>query len=214
MEVAAAGWSLPAAAAGVAVIHTVLGPDHYLPFGVLARARGWSLAQTLLITTACGLGHVFSSLALGLGLISLGFAGTRLTEVDAGRGDLAAWGLIIFGLGYAVWGLLRARRGQGHATPKPWRGMTFWTLFLVFVLGPCEPLVPLLLVPASEGRWDIAATAAAAFTTATLLTMLGLTLAAWLGLERLRLGGLEPWAHTLAGCVVAGAGLAIRFLGL
>ena len=33
-------WSLLAAAAGVALIHTLLGPDHHLPFIILADEEG------------------------------------------------------------------------------------------------------------------------------------------------------------------------------
>ncbi|NIR37211.1 MAG: hypothetical protein GWN73_15615, partial [Actinobacteria bacterium] len=57
-------WSLLAAAVGVAVTHTALGPDHYLPFVMLARARKWSWARTLTVTGICGLGHVASSVLL------------------------------------------------------------------------------------------------------------------------------------------------------
>ena len=41
-------------AVSVAFFHTLLGPDHTLPFIVLARARGWSMARTLAITFVCG----------------------------------------------------------------------------------------------------------------------------------------------------------------
>jgi len=34
--------ALCATAAGVGVIHTLLGPDHYLPFAAMARAGDWS----------------------------------------------------------------------------------------------------------------------------------------------------------------------------
>ena len=39
-------------AASIGVVHTLLGPDHYLPFVAMAKARGWSLARTLRITLA------------------------------------------------------------------------------------------------------------------------------------------------------------------
>ena len=45
-------------------VHTILGPDHYLPFIVLSEARKWSLRKTMLITFLCGLGHVLSSVVL------------------------------------------------------------------------------------------------------------------------------------------------------
>ena len=31
--------------------------------------------------------------------------------------------------------------------------LTAWTLFTIFVFGPCEPLIPLLLYPAARSAW-------------------------------------------------------------
>jgi hypothetical protein len=224
-----------AAAAGVAFLHTLLGPDHYLPFIVLARARSWSMTRTLLVTGGCGLGHVASSVLLGGVGVVLGVAVAKIEGVEGGRGDLAAWGLVAFGLAYAVWGLrhaLRRNRGiethhhhgdvhlhaHGDAEHSHEHGMgsnlTFWALFLIFVLGPCEPLIPLFVLPASRGDWSLAAATAIVFTVVTLATMIGLTAAALAGTRQIRLGPLERWSHTLAGTVVAASGLAILFLGL
>ena len=50
----------------LAVLHTAIGPDHYVPFVMLGRARRWSVRKTLAVTAACGVGHVGSSLALGV----------------------------------------------------------------------------------------------------------------------------------------------------
>ncbi|MFI5178142.1 MAG: hypothetical protein ACHQO8_06255, partial [Vicinamibacterales bacterium] len=57
--------ALVIAAVSLGSIHT-LAPDHWLPFAALARAEGWSARRTALITSACGLGHVTVSVALGL----------------------------------------------------------------------------------------------------------------------------------------------------
>ena len=48
-------------AASLGVIHTLLGPDHYLPFIVLSKARNWSRPRTLWITFISGVGHVSGS---------------------------------------------------------------------------------------------------------------------------------------------------------
>ena len=52
-------------AATIGFIHTLAGPDHYLPFVMMARARQWSQRKTLWITLLCGIGHVLSSVVLG-----------------------------------------------------------------------------------------------------------------------------------------------------
>ena len=228
--------SLLLAAAGVALIHTLLGPDHYLPFIMLARARQWSRRRTIVITTLCGLGHVTSSLLLGGIGIGLGLAVSRIEDLDGGRGSLAAWGLAAFGLAYAVWGVRKGvRRARGleahthggsvhvhtggdhahrHAQTRHSVDATFWTLFAIFVLGPCEPLIPLFILPASRGDWLLAATTAAVFAVVTVVTMVGVTLLGLAGLRPVALAPLARWDHALAGSVIALSGLAIVYLGL
>lgn len=235
MEITGFSLSILAAAGGVAFLHTLLGPDHYLPFIVLSRARSWSMTRTLVVTAVCGLGHVASSILLGGLGVAFGVAVAKIEGVEGSRGDLAAWALVAFGLAYAVWGLrhaLRKNRGiethdhhghvhlhthgsaEHHHDGSMGSNITFWALLLIFVLGPCEPLIPLFVLPASRGDWALAAATALVFTIVTLVTMLGLTAAALAGAERLQLGRLEQWSHTLAGSVVAASGLAILFLGL
>jgi nickel/cobalt exporter len=236
MDVHSFSWSLMAAAFGVGVVHTLLGPDHYLPFIMLARARGWSRMRTVLVTVACGIGHVASSVALGgIGII-LGIAIGRMENLESGRGSLAAWALVAFGVAYALWGLrhaLRKKQGlqthihgaevhihshgagpHGHGHDTVGINTTFWTLFIVFVLGPCEPLIPLFALPASQGRWDVAALTAVVFGCATLVSMVGVTMAGYEGLKLVRIGPLERWSHVAAGCVIAAAGLSVIYLGL
>lgn len=56
-------WLLAASAAGIGFVHTLLGPDHYIPFVAMSRAGGWSLRKTALITSLCGLGRYSHALA-------------------------------------------------------------------------------------------------------------------------------------------------------
>jgi sulfite exporter TauE/SafE len=223
------------AAAGVAVTHTVLGPDHYLPFLMLARARGWSRARTALVTLACGLGHVLSSIALGAIGLAIGAGVGWVEKAEGARGDWAGWALILFGAAYTLWGVrvaLRSRHGlhahehaghvhihtgghvhhsHGHTVDSR---TTFWALFIIFVLGPCEPLIPLFVLPASRGEWALAAWTGVVFGVVTMASMLALVLAGHAGLARLPLGRLERWAHAMAGAVVLASGVAVVFLGL
>jgi nickel/cobalt exporter len=228
--------SLLVAAFGVGLVHTILGPDHYLPFIMLAKARGWSRVRTVVVTAACGVGHIVSSVLLGgLGIV-FGLAIAQVETVETGRGPIAAWALVAFGVAYALWGVrhaLRKRKGleahvhgdevhihshgigpHGHDHQQVGANTTFWTLFIVFVLGPCEPLIPLFALPASQGRWDVAALTAVVFGVATLVSMVGVTLAGYEGLKLVRLGPLERWSHVVAGSVIAAAGLSVIYLGL
>ncbi len=225
------------AASGVAATHTLLGPDHYLPFVMMARARRWSRPRTVLVTILCGIGHVGSSIVLGMIGVLAGATLGWVQKLEGARGDWAAWALVACGLAYMTWGIrqaVRSRRGiephshGGHVhmhlggghhhhhevATEPGRSSTFWALFLVFVLGPCEPLIPLFVLPASRGRWGLAAVTGAVFGVITLVAMVSLVLAGKAGMEQLRLGRVERWAHAMAGAVVAMSGLAVIYLGL
>ena len=99
----------------IGTIHTVLGPDHYLPFIMMARAGGWSIKRTGFITFLCGLGHVIGSIVLGILGILAGVLIGRLESIEAARGDLAAILLMVFGVGYMLWGLARVRGRRTHS---------------------------------------------------------------------------------------------------
>jgi sulfite exporter TauE/SafE len=234
MDVAILCWT----AATVGLVHTLLGPDHYLPFIVMARARNWSAAKTAWITFACGLGHVLSSVVLGLIGIAFGIAVMKLEAFEAFRGNLAAWGLIGFGFAYAAWGLHCGIRNRPHThlhlktqgdpahshhhdgehkhphEPVKKANITPWVLFVIFVLGPCEPLIPLLMYPAAQHSLAGTVLVAAVFSAVTIGTMLTIVMAASWGISFARFGKLERWTHALAGGAICLSGLAIQFLGL
>jgi hypothetical protein len=50
--------TLLASAASIGVIHTLLGPDHYIPFVALAKVRNWTTTRMAIVTALCGVGHV------------------------------------------------------------------------------------------------------------------------------------------------------------
>ena len=230
---------LIAAAASIGFFHTIIGPDHYLPFIVMRKARGWSLAKTLVITTACGLGHVASSVVIGMIGIAMGVAVSELEGVESVRGDIAAWALIFFGLAYASWGLRQAarRKPHGHVHKHPdgsahvhththagghahvhdsgtGVSITPWVLFTIFVLGPCEPLIPMLMYPAATGSLMGVIAVVSVYGIATILTMEVVVILAGYGVEKIPFGPLERYAHALAGLAILLSGLAITFLGL
>lgn len=226
-------------AASVGVLHTLLGPDHYLPFVAMAKAGTWSKRKALWVTTLCGVGHVAGSVVLGLAGITLGLSLSRLEGFEASRGSLAAWALIVFGLLYMVWGIRKAARGHTHSHvhahddgtlhlhthdhsadhlhphPKEARkSITPWVLFVIFLLGPCEALIPLLMFPAATQSYGALFLVTGVFGLATVATMLGAVALAMEGLDRLPMAGLERHAHTLAGLTILLCGVAIQFLGI
>ena len=102
-------------AAFTGVIHTLMGPDHYVPFVAMARARDWSLSRTLAITLACGVGHVLGSLLLGAIGIALGAAVGGLNAFESVRSQIAAWLMLGFGIAYTAWGVRQAIRNKPHS---------------------------------------------------------------------------------------------------
>jgi sulfite exporter TauE/SafE len=224
-------------AASIAFIHTLLGPDHYLPFIAMSKARNWSRTKTLMVTVLCGLGHVLSSVLLGAVGLSVGIALFHLEAIEAYRGDLAAWALIVFGAVYGVWGFRQAYKNRPHThvhfhdeghehvhehTHKQehvhvhnaeQQSITPWVLFTIFVLGPCEPLIPLLMFPAAEESLLGAAWVALVFGVVTILTMIGVVFAALQGIHYIPLKPLERYSHALAGMTIFFCGVAVT-LGL
>lgn len=211
------GMALAASAAGVAIVHTALGPDHYLPFAALSLARRWSAARTLLVTAACGLAHVAASLGLAAVAGGFGWTFSELAGLDAARGTLAAWLLLGFGSLYAWRALARGSRERRHAHPHAAAmtgAVTGWALFLIFLFGPCEPLVPLLLASASAAGRPATLAVASAFTLATLGAMLAIVFALRQGASRLALPRWRRHGHAAAGASIAFCGFAMLTVGL
>lgn len=226
-------------AASIGFFHTLFGPDHYLPFIVMSRAREWSLAKTALITFLCGLGHIMSSILLGIVGIIFGIGVLKLEALEASRGDLAGWALIAFGFAYFIWGvrmIIKNRphrhlhihgdsddhahvhthtREHAHVHDKTGKkNITPWVLFTIFVLGPCEPLIPILMYPAAKKSLIGMIGVTAIFGVVTIATMFAIVIIASLGVNLLPLGKLERYAHAIAGATICLCGVAIKFLGL
>ena len=230
---------LTIAAASIGFFHTLLGPDHYIPFIVMARSGKWSLVKTTWVTGLCGIGHILSSALLGTIGIAFGIAITKIEGVESFRGSLAAWAFIAFGLVYFVWGLRKALRNRPHThwhVHKDQAGhidrhvhtkehvhvhredksanLTPWILFTIFFLGPCEPLIPILMYPAARGSLFGLVWVAGVFGGVTIMTMLSVVLISSLGVTLLPVGQLERYSHALAGATICLCGMAIQFLGL
>jgi ABC-type nickel/cobalt efflux system permease component RcnA len=230
---------LAVSAAAIAFAHTVLGPDHYLPFVAMAKARGWSMAKTLRITLFCGVGHLAGSVVLGLVGITVGVQLSSLNWMEGVRGNIAAWMLIGFGLAYTAWGLRQAHRNRPHThwhhhdgvshlhehrhqeahahvhdRAAGSRSLTPWVIFVIFVLGPCEPLIPLLMYPAARESTTGVVVVTMVFALVTVLTMSLAVAIALLGLKTIKISRLEPYGHAVAGSTILACGLAIALLGL
>ena len=74
-------------AVSLGFIHTLLGPDHYLPFVALSKSNNWSFKKTLWISGVCGIGHCFSSVLIGFLGIALGVVVGKLETIEGTRGE-------------------------------------------------------------------------------------------------------------------------------
>jgi nickel/cobalt transporter (NicO) family protein len=239
--------------ASIALMHTILGPDHYLPFIVLSKARKWNNFKTTWITILCGIGHVGSSIIIGFIGIAAGIALSKLKYFESFRGNIAGWLFIGFGLIYMLWGLRRAYKNKTHTHPHfhlngkkhthehthfvehahlhesentefenknaetekiDYKKLTPWILFIIFVFGPCEPLIPLVMYPAMEHSTLGVITVSVVFSIVTIITMVTIVLLMSSGIKLIKLDKIERYTHALAGAAIFLCGIAIQFLGL
>jgi len=217
-------------AATLGMVHTALGVDHVLPFVMLAQARKWSLSQTLGMTALCGVGHVLSSVIIASVGLGLGVATSKLEWIESTRGNWAAALLIGFGLAYAAIAFWKSRggdlsshsHGPGDHARFAARGMDqlrmMPALFIIFVLGPCEALLPLLTASGLTLSVGQSVAVAGLFCGTTLLTMLSSVALGYFGISvsglTKRHGLLQTHAHTWAGLSLALSGVAIQVLGI
>jgi ABC-type nickel/cobalt efflux system permease component RcnA len=229
-------------AATIAFVHTLAGPDHYLPFVALAKSGEWSAGTALRNTFICGSGHIAGSVLLGLAGIYASLHLDALQWIEGLRGDVAAWALVSFGLVYTAWSLRRIGRGRPHtrrqdpdrarprkagaqpvgarhthrlaASAGQRRSLAGWAIFIVFILGPCEPLIPVLMLPAARESLTGLVAVTAVFAVVTVLTMvLAVALSIW-GLGALRLPDLGRYSQAIAGGTITLCGLSMVALGL
>lgn len=226
-------------AISIGFLHTLLGPDHYIPFVAMSKAGNWSKNKTIWITVLSGVGHVVGSVLLGLLGIALGVALNIVEEIESLRGLLAGWALISFGFVYLIWAIRRLVKNKSHThlhvhpdgkihshdhnhslehahIHKSNNGskITPWVLFIIFVLGPCEALIPLLIYPAATIGISGIVIVILLFAAATIITMLGMVLISLYGIEYIPMNKFEKYSHVMAGLIIIFSGLGIQLLGL
>jgi sulfite exporter TauE/SafE len=205
----------------------------------MSKSGEWSKNKTFWVTLLCGIGHVGSSVIIGLIGIAFGIAVSKLVFIESFRGDIAAWLFTAFGLAYFIWGMKRAYKNKPHNhfhshgdgvihshthvhkeehthvhedQNKP--SLTPWVLFTIFVFGPCEPLIPLLMYPAAQRSSYGIAAVALTFGIVTISTMLSVVFISIRGIDLLPMKKLERYTHALAGAAICVSGLLIIVLGL
>lgn len=217
----------------IALLHTLTGPDHYIPFIALSKSRNWTVSKTLFWTVTCGLGHVASSVLLALGGAAIGWSIKNIRIIENVRGGLASWVLLIFGLVYLIWGLYSTSKHKAHKhfesaadgsmyvfehnhlnanQPVERHRLTPWVMFIIFLLGPCEPMIPLLYFPAAQSSISGMVWLIVIYTSVTLFTMVSMVLLGFYGIAFLNTQKLEKHMHVLAGLTLCICGAGMVFL--
>jgi hypothetical protein len=102
---------LVVAVAAVGVLHTIV-PDHWLPIALVAREHGWTRRQTGRAAFGAGVGHVLSTLAIGL---IVWIAGVAVAARYGHLVDVISGGaLIAFGLWISVAAIFEQRSEAGN----------------------------------------------------------------------------------------------------
>jgi sulfite exporter TauE/SafE len=222
------------AAASIALLHTIAGPDHYLPFIALAKTRNWCVGKTIFWVITCGCGHVWSSVLLGLGGAALGWSISSLQIVEGIRGGIAGWALLVFGLAYMIWGFWNIHKNKSHKHFDQYENgelyvyehkhgqavqsserhkVTPWVMFLIFLLGPCEPMIPLLFYPAAQASWSGMLTVIITYTICTLIAMIAMVLIGYYSINIFKSAVLERFMHPLGGAAILICGIGMVFIG-
>lgn len=226
---------------GIAFVHALLGPDHFLPFVALGKVQNWSRRKLSAITLGFGLAHTMGTVLIALVGIQFGASLKSMMGIESFRGSLAAWGLVLVGFSYMVWGIKRANKnkphshwhvhadGQGHAhTHNHHREHSHLhsvsqdakfsympiALFIIFIFGPCEPLIPLLMFSAESYGVLTTLSLIGVFTSVTLGVMLGVVLLLTKGLEFVPAKSLTRFSHALSGGTIGLCGAAILAFGV
>jgi nickel/cobalt transporter (NicO) family protein len=210
----------------VAFFHAAI-PTHWLPFVLVARARGWSRRKALLVLALAGVGHVGLMTLLGLAIAWFGF---RLDETMGPAFPWIAGGLLlVFALFYAwrQWtgaGICHHHPPGGHhqageecavphehshwqeeleesplvaPTSGDWTAVT--GLFVMLTLSPCEGFLPIYLSGVRFG-WPGFILLSGILAVATFTAMAVFTWFALVGFEKFRLKFFERYeAGLLAG---------------
>jgi len=217
-------------AAATAVFHTLI-PDHWLPFVLVGRARGWSGRTTAAVSGLSAMVHTVLSVALGVAALLLGQSVAHAVGERLERGS----GLLLVGFGtvYALWAwrkgghfhpggaLLHARDEGGHCdghegpasvahmhyhADDAWIGKEAGKgavpLALIVGLNPCVLVLPIMVATADQGAGALALVTMA-YSLTTIALMVGLSVAGVVGTRRIPVPAVARHMETASGVLIA-----------
>lgn len=224
-------------AAATAAFHTLI-PDHWLPFVLVGRARGWGARTTAAVSGLSALVHTLLSIALGIGALVVGEGAARALGSRLERASGAM--LVAFGTAYAIWAwrkgghfhpggaLLHAHEAaepcDGHEGPRnpehlhyhadeAWirSGKGAVPLALIVGLNPCVLILPIMAATAASGPAAVAVVTLA-YGLTTVALMVGLSVAGVKGARRIPVPAAARYMEAASGALIALAGLVFLIL--
>ncbi|MHB8928061.1 MAG: hypothetical protein ACYC9Q_10475 [Bacillota bacterium] len=220
-----------AAAAVAAAIHS-LAPDHWLPYVLLAKGRGWPTRRALGVTAAGATSHLFATTLLGLLIVFLGAGATE----RFGRPAEIFSGLLVLAFGFYLLWASKARPGHDHGHdhdhhpgPEPEAAATapdrrpapdsHRTAAADFRLGavlgarPCAESIPIFLAASTRGVFTSLG-AVAAWAIVTVGAMVAVVWLSLLGLRAVRLEALERHGEAISAWLIIVIGIIVLAITL
>ena len=226
-------------AASTAAFHTLI-PDHWLPFVLAGRARGWSARRTAAVSGLSAVVHTLLSAALGL--VALAIGQTAAHALGSGLSRASGLLLVLFGAAYAAWAwrkgghfhpggalLHRAdegarcdgREGDGSEAHLHYHADDAWiragaakgatALALIVGLNPCVLVLPIMVATAEQGAGAVALVTLA-YSLTTIALMVGLSVAGVAGARRLAIPAAARHMETASGVLIALVGAVFLIL--
>lgn len=226
-------------AAATALFHTLI-PDHWLPFVLIGKARGWTGRTTALVSGLSALIH--TGLSVGLALLALEIGALWAGTIGQTLTRSSALLLVVFGVVYALWAWRKSghfhpggrllhsadeRRacagGEGHDHPGHLHyhadgelihgavRRSGWFLAVIVGLNPCVLLLPIMIATLERGTAAVAVVTLVYALVTTVLTV-GLSVAGTVGTRRIALPGAARHAESASGILVALTGVVFLLL--
>lgn len=192
------------AAAGVGVLHTVV-PDHWAPIALIARQQRWTSVETARRALLAGIGHVVSTLALGIALWLTGMAFADRFGHTVRYASSAA--LVAFGAWVAIGALRELREDANEPCANAERAAEKkrslrTSVLLIAGASPMVEALPLFFAAAKFGIGPLVAMAAVLAAT-TIATYVALCVYSVAHLQRMRFGAFERYGEVMSGALIA-----------
>lgn len=180
---------------------------------MIGNAQKWPQAKVMTVTFLAGLGHVLSSIILAVIGIALGMGLLKIKGIVESVSQVGGILLIGFGIFYMLWGLRHLGEEHLDRFEKNRSITSTWALIAIFVLGPCESLIPLMFLSTLYG-WSGVIAITLSFSLTTVFMMMAQTFLAYIGIQKVHIEFLHKFSHVIAGGVIALTGVVVMLLGI